>query len=102
MLKVLGDKVLIRKPVLMEEMSAGGILIPEIRNEKPKKAEVVAVGAGTFDKDGNRVPLDVKVGDMIVITHYGGTEMKHEGISYLLLRAADIVAILKEVPQENG
>ncbi len=91
MLKPLGDRVLV-KPMPKEEMTKGGIVLPDTAKEKPQEGEVIAVGPGKYE-DGKRVPLDVKVGDIVIYAKYGGTEIKIDGVDYLILRENDILAV---------
>ena len=90
-LKPLGDRVLV-KPMAREEMSRGGIVIPDTAKEKPQEGEVLAVGAGKYSDKGERMPMEVKVGDIVLYTKYGGTEIKLEGVEYMILRESDILA----------
>ena len=92
MLKPLGDRVVIR--VLEQEKTASGIFLPDTAKEKPSQGEVVAVGPGKVQDDGKRVALDVKVGDKIIFSKYAGTEVKFEGIKYLIVSERDILAII--------
>jgi chaperonin GroES len=87
-IKPLADRVLI-EPAEAEEKSAGGIIIPDTAKEKPQRGTVVAAGPGKKDE-----PLTVKVGDNVLYSKYAGTELTHEGNTYLILREADIVAIV--------
>ena len=93
-LKPLGDRVVIR-PLEKEEVSKSGLVIPDTAKEKPQEGEVVAVGPGRFE-DGTRVPLDVKVGDTVIYSKYGGTEVKYGGEDYLILSARDVLAIVNK------
>jgi chaperonin GroES len=93
-LEPLDDRVVV-KPGEEEQMTVSGIVIPDTAKEKPQEGEVVAVGPGRFE-DGTRVPMDVKVGDRILYSKYGGTEVKIEGEEYLVLSARDILAIVKK------
>jgi chaperonin GroES len=93
-LEPLDDRVVV-KPAEEEEMTVSGIVIPDTAKEKPQEGEVVAVGPGRFE-DGARVPMDVKVGDRILYSKYGGTEVKIEGEEHLVLSARDILAIVKK------
>jgi chaperonin GroES len=93
-LEPLDDRVVV-KPGEEEEMTVSGIVIPDTAKEKPQEGEVVAVGPGRFE-DGSRVPMDVKVGDRILYSKYGGTEVKLEGEEYLVLSARDILAIVRK------
>jgi chaperonin GroES len=90
----LEDRVVV-KPGDEEETTVSGIVIPDTAKEKPQEGEVVAVGPGRFE-DGNRVPMDVKAGDRVLYSKYGGTEVKVEGEEYLVLSARDILAIVKK------
>ena len=90
----LEDRVVV-KPGDEEETTVSGIVIPDTAKEKPQEGEVVAVGPGRFE-DGNRVPMDVKTGDRVLYSKYGGTEVKVEGEEYLVLSARDILAIVKK------
>ena len=91
-LQPLEDRIVV-KPSEGEEMTASGLVIPDTAKEKPQEGEVLAVGPGRFE-DGNRVPLDVKVGDKVIYSKYGGTEVKLEGDEYLILSARDVLAIV--------
>lgn len=91
-LKPLGDRVVV-KPIEQEEKTAGGIVLPDTAKEKPQHGEVLAIGSGKLLDNGERVPLDVKVGDRVLYAKYGGTEVKLDGNTYLILRESDILAI---------
>ncbi|MBD3109145.1 co-chaperone GroES [Bacillus sp. AGMB 02131] len=93
MLKPLGDRVIIEL-VQSEEKTASGIVLPDTAKEKPQEGKVVAVGAGTVLDNGERVALEVAVGDRIIFSKYAGTEVKYEGTEYLILRESDILAII--------
>ena len=90
----LEDRVVV-KPGEAEERTASGLVIPDTAKEKPQQGTVVAVGPGRFE-DGARVPLDVKVGDTVVYSKYGGTEVTLEGEDYLILSSRDVLAIVKK------
>ena len=92
-LKPLGSRVVI-KALDREEVTKSGILIPDTAKEKPQEGEILAVGPGRIDDNGNRVPLDVKVGDKVIYSKYGGTEVKYDGQEYLLLSARDVLAVV--------
>lgn len=92
MLKPLGDRVVIRV-LEQEEKTASGIFLPDTAKEKPSQGEVVAVGPGKVQDNGSRVALDVKVGDKIIFSKYAGTEVKYEGVEYLIVSERDILAI---------
>lgn len=90
----LEDRVVI-KPVAEEEKTASGIVLPDTAKEKPMKGEVVAVGEGKWDEAGkNRVPVDVKVGDIVIYGKYSGTEFKSDGEELLIVRASEILATI--------
>jgi len=93
LLKPLGDRVIIEL-VQSEEKTASGIVLPDTAKEKPQEGKVVAVGAGTVLDNGERVALEVAVGDRIIFSKYAGTEVKYEGTEYLILRESDILAII--------
>jgi chaperonin GroES len=77
-----------------EQTTASGIVIPDTAKEKPQEGTVLAVGPGRIDDKGNRVPLDVQVGDRVIYSKYGGTEIKHGGEEYLILSARDVLAVV--------
>jgi chaperonin GroES len=91
-LQPLEDRIVV-KPGDEEQTTVSGIVIPDTAKEKPQEGTVVAVGPGRFE-DGNRVPLDVSVGDTVIYSKYGGTEVKVDGEEYLVLSARDVLAIL--------
>ncbi len=91
-LKPLADRVVV-KPIEQEEKTAGGIVLPDTAKERPQEGEVVAVGEGKLLDNGERVPPQVKVGDRVLFAKYGGTEVKVDGVEYLILRESDILAI---------
>ena len=91
-LQPLEDRIVV-KPSEGEEMTASGLVIPDTAKEKPQEGEVLAVGPGRFE-DGNRVPLDVKVGDKVIYSKYGGTEVKYAGEDFLVLSARDVLAVV--------
>jgi chaperonin GroES len=93
-LQPLEDRIVV-KPSEGEEMTASGLVIPDTAKEKPQEGEVIAVGPGRVE-DGTRVPLDVKVGDKVIYSKYGGTEVKLEGDEYLILSARDVLAIVNK------
>lgn len=92
MIKPLGDRVVI-EAIAKEETTASGIVLPETAKEKPQEGKVVAVGSGTL-KDGERIPLELKEGDRVIFSKYAGTEVKLDGKEYLIMREADVLAIL--------
>jgi chaperonin GroES len=91
-LKPLEDRIVVL-PSEEEETTTSGIVIPDTAKEKPQEGSVVAVGPGRFE-DGQRVPLDVAVGDTVIYSKYGGTEVKVEGEEYLILSARDVLAVV--------
>ena len=94
-LKPLGDRVIV-EPVEKEEMTAGGIILPETAKEKPQQGTIVAVGPGRRDEDGDRIPMDVKVGDRVLFAKYAGTEVKLDGDEkVMVLKESDILAVVE-------
>ncbi|MGG1680095.1 co-chaperone GroES [Neobacillus sp. NRS-1170] len=93
MLRPLGDRIVIEL-VESEEKTASGIVLPDSAKEKPQEGKVVAVGTGRVLENGERVALEVSVGDRIIFSKYAGTEVKFEGVEYLILRENDILAVL--------
>jgi chaperonin GroES len=87
----LEDRVVVT-PIEAAAQTASGIYLPDTAKEKPQEGEVVAVGPGRIDDKGNRVPLDVAVGDKVIYSKYGGTEVTYEDVDYLILSARDILA----------
>jgi chaperonin GroES len=92
-LKPLGDRIVVKPMDEDEVRTASGLVIPDTAKEKPQQGEVLAVGPGEY-KDGERIPLDVKVGDTVVYSKYGGTEVKYDGEDYLILSARDVLAVV--------
>jgi chaperonin GroES len=90
-LKPLGDRVIV-KPLVKEEVTKGGLVIPDTAKEKPQEGEIVAVGPGKLADDGKRIEMDVKKGDRVIYAKYAGTEWKYENQEYLILRESDILA----------
>ena len=93
-IKPLEDRIVIQQ-LAAEEVTTSGIIIPDSAKEKPQEGTVVAVGPGRIDDNGNRVPLDVTIGDVVLYSRYGGTEVKYDGSEYLVLSARDILAIVE-------
>jgi chaperonin GroES len=93
-LKPLDDRVVVQVSE-EEETTASGLVIPDTAKEKPTEGQVIAVGPGKFE-DGTRVPMDVKAGDRVIFSKYGGTEVKVKGEEYLILSARDILAIVEK------
>lgn len=94
MIRPLSDRVVV-KPLPMEEVTKGGIVLPDTAKEKPQKGEVVAVGPGRLLDNGQRVAVDVKVGDKVLYSKYAGNEVKLDGEEYLILREADILGVIE-------
>jgi chaperonin GroES len=92
-LKPLGNRVVV-EPLEQEEVTAGGIVLPETAKEKPQKGKVVSAGPGDRNEKGERVPMDVAEGDTVLFAKYAGTEIKIDGKKLLILRESDILAIL--------
>ena len=93
-IKPLEDRIVIRQ-VDSEEKTASGLYIPDAAKEKPQEGEVLAVGPGRVDDNGNRVPVDVKVGDHVIFSRYGGTEVKYDGEELQILSARDVLALVE-------
>ncbi len=92
-LKPLGDRIVVKPQDEEESRTASGLVIPDTAKEKPQLGEVLAVGPGEV-KDGERIPVDVKVGDVVFYSKYGGTEVKIESVDYLILSSRDVLAVL--------
>ena len=91
----LADRVLVRR-IEEQETKRGGIIIPDTAKEKPQEGEVLAVGPGRIDDNGKRIPLDINVGDVVIYSKYGGTEVKYSGEDYLILSARDVLAVVEK------
>ena len=94
-IKPLEDRIVVQA-LEAETTTASGIVIPDTAKEKPQEGKVLAVGPGRIDDNGNRVPLDVAVGDKVIYSKYGGTEVKYDGQDYLILGARDILAVVSK------
>ena len=94
-IKPLEDRILIQ-PLEATQQTASGLYIPDTAKEKPQEGKVVATGPGRIDDKGNRIPLDVAEGDVVIFSKYGGTEVKYDGQEYLLLNARDILAVVSK------
>lgn len=94
-IKPLEDRVLVQ-PLEAETTTASGLVIPDTAQEKPQEGRVIATGPGRVDDSGNRIPLDVKEGDIVIYSKYGGTEVKYAGEEYLLLNARDLLAVVEK------
>ena len=92
--KPLGDRVLVQ-PLEQDEVKKGGIIIPDSAKEKPQEGKVIALGTGKRDDDGKIVPFTVKKGDRVLISKYGGTEIKIDGKDYLIMREEDILGVIE-------
>ena len=93
-IKPLEDRIVV-KALEAEQTTASGLVIPDTAKEKPQEGEVVAVGPGRFNEDGDeRIPLDINVGDKVIYSKYGGTEVKYAGDEYLILSARDVLAVI--------
>ncbi|HEX5512495.1 MAG TPA: co-chaperone GroES [Actinomycetales bacterium] len=94
-IKPLEDRIVV-KAVEAEQTTASGLVIPDTAKEKPQEGEVLAVGPGRVDDNGQRVPIDVKVGDRVIYSKYGGTEVKYDGDELLILSARDVLAVVEK------
>jgi chaperonin GroES len=92
-IKPLEDKIVVQASEA-ETTTASGIVIPDTAKEKPQEGKVLAVGPGRVDDKGNRIPLDVAVGDVVIFSKYGGTEIKYNGEDYLVLSSRDVLAVV--------
>lgn len=93
-LQPLADRVVV-KALAQEEKTKSGIVLPDTAKEKPQEGEVLAVGPGKVAENGSRIPMEVKVGDKVIYSKYAGTEVKVDGVEYLVLRESDVLAIVK-------
>ena len=93
-IKPLEDRIVIRQ-VEAEQTTASGLVIPDTAKEKPQEGEVIAVGPGRVDDNGNRIPVDVKVGDVVIYSKYGGTEVKYDGQEFQILSSRDVLAVVE-------
>lgn len=94
-IRPLADRVIISPKETLESKSSGGIIIPDTAKEKPQEGEIVAVGPGRIDENGKVIAMNVKTGDKVLYSKYGGTELKYEGKNYLIMSETDILAVLK-------
>jgi chaperonin GroES len=95
-IKPLEDRILVQT-LEAEQTTASGLVIPDTAKEKPQEGKVLAVGPGRFDESGaKRIPLDIKTGDVVIYSKYGGTEVKYDGQEYLILSARDILAVVEK------
>jgi chaperonin GroES len=93
-LKPLGGRVIV-EPIEQDEITAGGIILPETAKEKPQEGKILAAGPGDRDEDGERIAMEVKVGDKVLYAKYSGTEVKVDGKKLLILRESDILAVVE-------
>ena len=93
-IKPLEDRIVIRQ-VEAGQTTASGLVIPDTAKEKPQEGEVIAVGPGRVDDSGNRIPVDVKVGDVVIYSRYGGTEVKYDGQEFQILSSRDVLAVVE-------
>jgi chaperonin GroES len=94
-LKPLEDRIVVQA-LEAEQTTASGLVIPDTAKEKPQEGKVISVGPGRVDDKGARIPLDVKVGDVVIFSKYGGTEVKYAGQEYLILSARDVLAVVEK------
>lgn len=92
-LRPLGDRVVL-KITEQEDKTKGGIVLPDTAREKPQRGEIVAIGSGKLLENGQRIPVDLKVGDRVIFSRYAGTEVKVDGEEYLIVDSRDILAIV--------
>jgi chaperonin GroES len=100
-LRPLHDRILVER-IEEQEQKVGGIIIPDSAKEKPQQGKVIAVGAGKADKDGKRIPLDVKEGDTILFGKYSGQEIKVDGNEYLIMREDEVLAVVSGAAEPVG
>jgi chaperonin GroES len=94
-IKPLADRVIVKPSDEAESKTSGGIIIPDTAKEKPQEGKIVAVGKGKFDESGKLIKMNVKVGDKVLYSKYGGTEIKYEGQDYLIMSESDIYAVFE-------
>jgi len=93
-IRPLNDRILVKR-LAEEEKTAGGIIIPDSAKEKPAEGEIIAVGAGKLNDKGDRVPVELKKGDRVLFSKYGGTDVKLDGEDYLIMREDDILGVIE-------
>ena len=93
-IKPLGDRVIVKPSESAENKTPGGIIIPDTAKEKPQEGKIVAVGPGRTDDNGKIISMNVKVGEKVLYSKYGGTELKYDGEEYLIMSESDILAVL--------
>ncbi|MFT4185827.1 MAG: co-chaperone GroES [Micrococcaceae bacterium] len=94
-IKPLGDRVVVR-PLDAEQTTASGLVIPDSAKEKPSEGTIIAVGPGRYNNQGDRIPMELHEGDVVIYSKYAGTEIKHSGEEYLVLATHDILAIIEK------
>ena len=94
-IKPLEDRIVVQ-PLDAEQTTASGLVIPDTAKEKPQEGTVLAVGPGRWDESGNRIPIDVNIGDVVLYSKYGGTEVKYDNEEYLVLSARDVLAVIEK------
>jgi chaperonin GroES len=94
-IRPLYDRIIVRR-IAEEEKTKGGIIIPDTAKDKPTEGEVVAAGKGRLTEDGKAIPMDVKKGDRILFSKYGGNEVKIDGVEYLIMREEDVLGIIEK------
>ena len=99
-LEPLGDRVIVR-PIVTQEVSKGGIILPDTAKEKPQEGEIIAVGPGKIKDDGTRIPIEVKVGDRVIFAKYAGTEVKINDEELMIMSQNDIIAIKERSPEKR-
>jgi chaperonin GroES len=92
-IRPLGDRVVV-EPTEQEDVTASGLFLPETAKEKPQEGKILAAGPGDRDEDGERIPMDVQIGDKVLYAKYSGTEVKMDGKKLLILRESDILAVI--------
>jgi chaperonin GroES len=95
-IRPLADRVIVKPDETAETKTAGGIIIPDTAKEKPQEGEIVAVGPGRTDEDGKIIKMNVKAGDKVLYSKYGGTEVKYEGNNYLIMSESDILGVIEK------
>jgi chaperonin GroES len=94
-IKPLADRVIVKPSESAENKTPGGIIIPDTAKEKPQEGKIVAVGPGRTDDNGAIIPMNVKVGEKVLYSKYGGSELKYEGEEYLIMSESDILAVIE-------
>ncbi|MCX8036336.1 MAG: co-chaperone GroES [Candidatus Sumerlaeia bacterium] len=100
-IKPLGDRVLVQRLEEAEEKTAGGIIIPDTAKEKPQRGKVIAVGPGRMNEDGKLLPMNVKVGDEVLFGKYSGSDVKIDGVEYLIIKEDEIYGIIEGTCQKK-